>query len=352
MGKFKLKGERIVKEKQRYIMANLVYGPLYTDLWLRNQLKSLTDPTNLPALRDKYELEYAIFTDEETMRNITINPNYVQFAQHCSIHMIKLNWPADSDRVASRYNLLAQMIQQMVPVALERGAWLSCWVADLVFAKHALPRILKHLEKGHDAVFNVPLRSAADSLVPWLAKLPYAPTDLELFDHAYSHLHHLWVASLWNAPLFSRMPYSMLWKSEGAGLVAHNFAVTPIAFKPTIDMLNVVGGIDSDLPQHFTNPYWATDWTDAPVAGVEPLSNWHYPPFHMHGSSVEHVVDWAVRGNEGKPSVHPTQPDHLDKPLFYPSREYFGDEATAAEALRIAIEIQSQVRSQYGSTRI
>ena len=327
--------------KQKYIMANLVYGvnqTPYPNLWLENQLKSLCDPSNLPALAEKYDLEYVLFTDEETLNALTRHPNFMKLTQICPINVIKLTWPADADKFGSRYGLLAQMFQTVLPEALEKKAWLSVWVADLVFAKGSLPKMLGHLERGHGAVFNVPIRSAADSLNPVLAKLNGAPTDLELFEMAYANLHHLWVASHWDAPLFSKFPYSMLWNS-GSGLCTHHFGITPIVFKPNEAMRQVQGVIDGDVPQFCENPYWATDWIDAAVAGVEPLSNGHYPPFLQHRASVQGVVNWAKVG------TMPGQHLNLEKALFYPSRARFNNEEMAAYAIMQAGMIKAHLNT-------
>lgn len=330
------------KLKQKYVMANLVFGNLYPQLWLENQLKSLCDPTNLPAVKDQYELEYVIFTDDQTLMGISRHPAFIALGQHCEITIVKMNWPPDSDQFMSRYALLVQMLNQVIPVALEKGAWMSAWVADLVFAKHAIPRMLGHLERGADSVLMVPIRSAADSVSPLLQKLQGAPTDLELFELAYRNLHSLWTHSTWGNPYFSKFPYSMLWKSA-QGLLAHNFAVTPIIFKPNERMLNVKHGIDSDLPAYLKNPHLCTDWTDAPVAGVEPLSNGHYPPFEPKSASVEGVVQWAMRGNGGRPCIHPSQPANLGHPMFYPSRKHFNDRELEAEAAVQADRISAQI---------
>ena len=328
--------------KQKYIISNLVYGQLYPDLFVQNQLKSLCDPTNLPELQEKYDCEFVLFTDEPTLQHITKHPNFTRLTRWCPVHTVLLHWPADADQFASRYNLLAQMLQQVVPEAIEKNAILSAWVADLVVAKGALPKILSHFDRGHDAVFMVPIRAAADSVNGVLAQLPGAPTDLELFELAYRNLHHLWVASQWNAPQFTRMPYSILWNSY-TGLVAHNLGVTPIAFKPNEKMLKVQGGIDSDLPGMCENPYWATDWIDAPVAGIEPLSNGHYPPFAQAPANIQNVTEWALKGNGGKPCIYRSQANHISKPLYYPSRKIFNDPDLAERASDIAGRIQAQI---------
>lgn len=334
-----------MQEKQTFICANLVYGHLFPELWCNNHLKSLLDSTNLPALKEKYKLEYALITDDQTLMQISRHPNFMQLSAIAEIHIIKMSWPPDSDQFNSRYGLLADMLKQMMEVALtkeqETGQmpWMGCWVADLVFAKHSLPKMLKRLEAGHEAVFNVPIRSAADSINHILAALPGAPTDLELFEMAYRNLHHLWAHSHWDSPLFSKFPYSMLWNS-GTGLVTHNFGITPIVFKPNAEMKAVSGGIDSDLPSFCKNPYWATDWLDAAVAGVEPLSNGHWPPFQNphQGSSVGWVADWARK------NTTPKQAEYLDKALYYPCKSVFNNAGIAAVAQDKAEQIQKLIK--------
>jgi hypothetical protein len=342
MGRFKLQHERgvtVEKEKQVYMMANLVYGQIYPEFWLDNQLKSLLDSSNLPALKEKYKLEYALFTDDETLMRITRHPNFMQLSAIAEIHVIKMNWPADADRFGSRYQLLVQMFHQMIQVALERKAWLSIWVADLVFAKRSLPTMLSHLEAGFDGVLMVPIRGAADSINMQLARLPGAPTDLELFELAYRNLHHLWVASHWDAGLFSKFPYSMLWNS-GSGLCTHHFGITPIVFKPNEAMRGVQGVIDADVPGFLHNPYWCENWTDAAVAGIEPLSNGHYPPFLMHKASEDFVVDWATKG------TMPSQTKFLHKALYYPTKSVFNNGYLADRAQQTTEQIQKRLFAQ------
>lgn len=336
--------------KQHYLFANLIYnspscGPLYSNLWLENQLKSLLDQTNLPAIRDKYTLEAVIFTDDETMIHLSRHPNFMALSAICEISIIKVNWPPDIDRFGARYNLLAEIFRQTMQAVFNpqdvrrRNAIVSVLVADLVFAKGAIPKMLSHIEAGYDSVLMVPIRGAADSISPVLQQMPGAPDANALFELTYQNLHHLWTHSTWGNPYFSKFPYSMLWNS-GTGLVAHNFGITPIMFKPNEDMLKVQGVIDADVPSFCKNPYWAEDWIDAPVAGVEPLSNGHYPAFNNphQAADVDWVASWA------KQSTHPVQSSYLDKPLYYPSRARFNDTRLASQAQEIALAIQEKTK--------
>lgn len=334
--------------KQRLLITNTVYSnqttnQLFLNLWLENHCKSLLDPTNVAALRDKYDVELAVFTDDDSFNPLTRHPNFMALSQICEVNVFKIQWQADVDKFQARYSVLANVLQASVQRALEREAWLGCWVADLVLAKHALPRMVQPLERGHDATFMVPIRAAADAANGILSKIPYAPSDLELFEIAYRNLHHLWVHAKWQAFEFTRMPYSMLWDSR-SGLLAHNFGVTPIVFKPNKEMLKVQLGIDSDLPTMCKNPYWCTDWTEAPVAGIEPLSNGHYPPFENKAANIETIVHWALYANEGKPAMHEKQPDLLTHPLFYPSRRTFNNVDLEEQARDITSKIHSLLR--------
>lgn len=335
--------------RKRFMMANLVFqspgmGGLYPNLFLENQLKTLLDPTNVPALRELgWDAEYIILSDVETQQNMTRHPNFMALTQHCDVNIYNLEWPPDIDRFGARYSLLVQLCQEALKHALAKKVdALGVWVADLVFAKQAIPRMLSHLDRGHDGVFMVPIRAACDSANVAFTKIPYAPTDIELFELAYRNLHHLWVHSTWSSDFYTRMPYSMLWNSR-SGLLAHNFGITPIVFRPRAEMLMTERGIDSDLPQWIENPHWCTDWTDAPVAGLEPLSNGHYPPFNNSSANLKKIADWALHGAQGKSAIHPCQVENLPHPLFYPNRKTFADEALAASAADLMAQLAAML---------
>ena len=324
-------------EKPRYIMTNLVYGNPYTGLFLDNQLKTLLDPSNLPALAERYSLEYGIFTDEETMPMLTRHPNFLALGKYCDVNLVKISWPPDSDRFGSRYPVLVQIFHQSLQHALEvKAKYLSVWVADLVFAKDCLPRILGHMEKGHDGVMMVPIRSAADALLPAFGQLKGAPDDRTLFEMAYNNLHHLWDSCHWESAKFTRMPYSMIWNSY-TGLLAHHFGITPIVFEPKESMRNVKGVIDADVPAFCNKPYWCEDWTDAPVAGVEPWSNGHVPSAANHKASVEGVAKWSKIG------TMLVQAEYLSHAMYYPDKRTFNEVGIAMRAQGIIDELQSKL---------
>jgi hypothetical protein len=298
--------------KPKYLITNLVYGDIYARLFLNNHLKSILDETNLPALVEKYDVEYMIFTDQTTLKQLTYHPNIIKLSKLCKVSTYLFAWPTDKvNRFAHRYGLLLNMFHESVKKALADGALLTAWVADLVVAKEFFPRIMKRIEQGHGAVFVLPLRSAAEPMANHLLGRADAFTDKELCALGLECLHPLWTACVWNNPMFTKLPFCLLWPTIG-GIMARTFSTTPIVFRPTAKMLETRGMIDGDIPALCENPYWCHDWTDAPVIGVEPVVC-YYPPFANRPASVGLIEEFL--GN-----IDPSQVPFLKHHCFYPDR--------------------------------
>lgn len=321
--------------KRRYLITNVCYGDMYFPIFTELHLPSLLDPTNIPAHKER--MSYYVFSDAETAPKIGTHPNYKRLKEllgdECQI--IIFDWdkgapfevapgefaqrPAPSPVVKfnSRYSILIQMFKESVGIALKKNAYLSAIVADLVVAKNFIPNLLDKMDKGHGAVFMLPLRSAAEAVAPQLLQHFQKSKGetleaIDLFNLTYAALHPLWTHCHWDNILFTRLPFALLWNS-GTGLLARSFSVTPIIFEPTVHMLSAKQVIDVEIPAHCQNVYWCEDWTDAPVVGVEPLVC-YYPPFGHKPSSIETVGLWAQQ------TLHPTQFGHLEKKLYFPSK--------------------------------
>ena len=299
--------------KKKYLITNLVYGDTYTKLFCNNHIKSLIDDTNLAAITEKYDVEYKIFTDADTVKTLQTHPNMAKLSKVVKISSEIFGWPEGRvKKFDYRYGLLMNVFKKSVEFAIQQDAYLTAWVADLVVAKEFFPRVMSKMEVGHDAVFVLPLRCASEFVTPKLAEYHNALPDKELCALGFEALHPLWVACHWNNPQFTKLPFTMLWNT-GGGLLARSFSTTPIVFKPKKEMLEGRGMIDGDVPGLFDNPYWALDWTDAPVVGVEPLIC-YYPPFANRPASAEWVRDWST-------CLDPTQIPFIEKRLYYPDRE-------------------------------
>lgn len=302
-------------DKPSYLITNLVYGQTYTKLFLENHLNSLLDETNLPAVAADYDIEYRIYTDQDTLRDLQLHPNMHRLAKCVRITSQLFAWPKEAvKRFNYRYGLLLDMFKGSTDYALKNGFdYCTTWVADLVVAREFFPRILKRMDSGHGAVFVLPLRAASESATPQLMQHGgRALSDKELCAIGLEHMHPLWVASHWNNPQFTRLPFTLIWQGHG-GVLVRTMSTTPIIFRPRKEMLETRGMIDGDIPKLCENPYWCTDWTDAPVIGVEPLIC-YYPTFANRPSSPQLVADFTT-------SLDPSQVPFLEQRCYYPSKD-------------------------------
>lgn len=305
---------------KKLLITNVVYGQLYARIFLEHHLRSFLDESNIPAHADR--VEYLIFSDAETIPYLTAHENFKRLAALIVVKVVPITWPAGTNRFDHRYGILIQTFRESVKAALACGMLLSALVADLVVAQGFLASVLKRIDEGHDSVFVLPLRAAYESAGPQLAQHEGALAPAELFKIGYENLHPLWVACHWQAAQFTKLPFSLLWNT-GTGFLVRSYSITPVIFEPTEAMLTAGAVIDVEIPSMCRNPYWARDWTDAPVIGVEPLFC-YYPTFANHTASVGWVREWAK-------CLHPAQSAYLRERLYYPDRKTVAAEESLRE---------------------
>ncbi len=294
------------------LITNVVYGQTYAELFLNQHLKSFLDESNIPQWRKR--LRYTIFTDAATRPIIETHPNFKLLKDLVPTDIVTFEWPDKPvDKYNQRYGILAQTFPECVAKALDGRTYLSALVADAVVAKGFLTSMFEKLDAGYDSVFVMPMRSAAESIIPHLNIEPQAYVPKELCRLAYTHMHPLWTACHYKAAQFTTRPFSLLWNT-GTGLMVRSYSITPIAFMPTRAMMKQMI-IDVEVPAMCTNPYWATDWTDAPIILVEPLFCF-YPTFANHTASPDWIKEWAIRSR-----LHPHQKNYLEEKLYYPDKE-------------------------------
>lgn len=298
---------------QKYLITNVVYGDLYLKIFLEQHLRSVLDETNLPAIKDKLEVTYRVYTDVETQPKLEAHPNFKRLSSLVKTEITLFDWLKEDNRFNKRYSVLMNMFHDSVINAVKNEQLLTAWVADLVVAKDFFPKILKRIDEGHDAVFVLPLRSAFEPVANLLNQENRALDARRLFAIGFLNLHPLWVACEWENKRFTKLPFTLLW-TKPSGILARSFSITPIIFKPYLEMLEGRGMIDGDVPAKCKNPYWCEDWTDAPVIGVEPLFC-YYPPFMPEKAPLARTRLWAKR------TLDPTQRPYVRKQLFYPDKK-------------------------------
>ncbi len=299
----------------KLIITNIVYGDTYTNLFLNYHLPSLLDDTNLPMYGKN--TTYVIFTDNETQPILMKHPNVLRLMSICEVVFEEFSWRQDAKRFELRYSVLVGTFKMSVERACA-GAYdyLCTWTADMVLAKNFFPKVLERMREGHDAVLMQPPRAAAETASPHLDKAEGALSDIDLWNVCFKNLHPLWVACHWDSPTFTSMPFSLLWNT-GYGLLVRSYSVTPIIFKPTLDMMETKKVVDAEIPQRFKNPFFAHDWDEAPIIQSEPVCC-YYPPFvHEREPYLRGSGEW-VRGWSNR--LDKSQLQWLKKVIYYPNK--------------------------------
>ncbi len=292
------------------LITNIVYGPEYAKVFLNHHLNGLLDETNIPSHAER--IEYLIFTDSDTEPLLRAHPNFIMLSRYVKVHLYMFTWPENADKFRERYSVLVSTFRMSVKAALDRDAYLSALVADLVPAREFIPRILKRMDEGYDSVFMLPPRGAYEAMEERMDHVTGALSDLDLFDQVYTNCHPLWQACHFDSPQFTKLPFTLIWNTT-RGYLVRSFSLTPIIFVPTHEMLSCNQVIDIEVPSKCKNPYWAIDWTDAPIAGMEFL-HCYFPPFTNEPASIDRIVEF------GKRHLHECQWPFIEKVLYYPKR--------------------------------
>lgn len=294
----------------KILITNVVYGKDYADLFLDQHLTSILDDTNVVEHGER--LEYLIYTDAETRVQIESHTNFRLLRKIIPVSFTEFMWPSHFNHYVARYSILVQMFRESARVAMGNNMYLSFMVADLVVAKHFFTKMFARLDAGYDGVLVMPMRAAHESMIEVLPKEPGALDAIKLFQASYKRMSPLFTISHWNCPTFTEIPFYMIWNT-GRGFLLRSFSITPIVLRPNKKMLDVKSTIDEEPPACLENPFYATDWIDAPVICSEFMdcfwpSHTNFPP------NVQVIKEFKKR-------LHPSQKEHLKKSLYYPSKE-------------------------------
>ena len=294
------------------LITNVAYGDEYSNVFLNYHLKSLFDETNLPTWAHRI-VKYIIFTDSATREKLLTHPQIQKLRQYTEVEiavLTNLDECKDEERFKVRYNALAFTLKIGTEKAIENDAYLAPFTADMFFAKNFLTKCFKRIDEDYDSVLVMPLRCAFEPMSRELDKFDGSVYPEHLGQLGIANLHPIWTCAFWDSPMFTREPFSILWNTE-TGLLVKSYSVTPIVFKP---IEPIYGIIDMLVPGMCKNPFWATDWTDAPVANIEFIFC-HYPMFNIQPATPLKIAHWAKR------TLQPSQHAFLENSLYYPNKQ-------------------------------
>lgn len=309
-------------------ISNLVYGANYTSIFLDFHLKSLIE-----NVHDKNLIEpswYLIFTDGGNVETIKSHPNFQILTNYFSFDFYILPNQAEYQQ---RYSLQGIQQHYTAKFALEKNVLMLFSVADLYFGPNFLSNaIVKMMGDDHDAIVTHAMRVAFESTSPILKNHFIANSD-HLFEIGFANPHPLWVASNWDSPLFSRIPYHILWTDESSILV-RGFSLTPLVVRAQEWMLQAGGCTDITYMANLKKPYISSDWHEFPSLELGMLFSF-YPPFSNQRASTANVAQWA---SENIPKENWANLNHH---MFFKKRGSLVNQSLISRSEVIAQEIQN-----------
>jgi len=269
----------------KILISNLVYGEPYSSIFINLHLKSLLENCN-PAPFSKDSI-YIIYTDGKNVELIRSSINYGQLQKHFKIYFAVLN---NELKYEQRYSIQTIQFQHSLKLAIEHNAAMHMACSDIYYGEGFWPNAIERFfGERLDAIFGHAVRTAYESIKDEL--LPGAVDNHRLFEISYSNLHPLWLCANWNSPMFSRLPYHIIWTAPDQ-IIVRGFSVSPYLFRPTNDIERAGGSIDISLANAFEKKHLESDWSNLPIIEIQQLRSF-YPPFGLCAASVSGVANWA-----------------------------------------------------------
>jgi hypothetical protein len=283
-------------------ISNLVYGDVYTDLFLEYNLKSLVE--NVVGKAVLSDGDYFVFTDGKNIDRIKSHANYHALQE---VFRFKFFVIDKGLGYAHRYGLQTVQLQHTLRHALDSKQLMHISCADVYYGPGFFANSFKRFLQGYDSVVTQPMRVAFESASSCLKQ---GVSDLDaLFDVGFNNLHPLWMSADWDGRYFSKLPYHIIW-SDDRSFCLRGFSLSPLVVVPKEWMLKASGCIDVSFVPFLESPYYATDWQEFPVLELQMLSSF-YPPFLHKKASVDTVAFWA------KKNIVPANIYNLNKYVMY-----------------------------------
>ena len=271
--------------KPKILISNLVYGEPYTTIFLTLHLKSLLDNCN-PAPFSRESL-YIIYTDGGNIEAIRGHENFKRLGEYFKVVFAQIATELNYD---GRYSNQTIQFRHSMKVAIEQSALFSHAAADIYYGHDFWGKTISSLEdRGVQAVFGHPIRTAYEAVNPIICNRTLS--NDQLFEVGFRCLHPLWAFSIWESPMFSKIPYAMLWAGEDQ-LIVRSFSITCLLLRPSDVFLNAGGCSDMTVFPNCHSYHVHSDWHETPLIETGMLRSF-YPPFGSGPSSITKVAEWA-----------------------------------------------------------
>jgi hypothetical protein len=273
---------------RKICISNLVYGEIFTKIFLTYHLKSLLE--NLSSSRLPDGSIYLVFTDQKTISELDFHKNVAAVRKFMPLEIVVIDGELKNDM---RYHIQSMQMKETIKYCLENDLLIHQTCADVYFGSNFFQNLIQKMSEGFDVIFGNPMRAAYESAAPLLDHTIYDVDDL--FEIGFQNPHPVWMSSNWNNPYFSTTPYHILW-SDSKSILVRGVSISVYLVEPREWMLEFNGCTDMIHRKKFKHPYYCVDWSELPILELVFLATF-FPPFRNQKSSVSSVAEWIFLQN-------------------------------------------------------
>jgi hypothetical protein len=273
---------------RKICISNLVYGEIFTKVFLNYHLKSLLE--NLSSCRLPEGSIYLVFTDEKNISELDFHKNVAAVRKFLPLEIVVIDSELKNDM---RYHLQSLQMKETIKYCIEKDLLIHQTCADVYYGPNFFQNLIQKISEGFDVIFSNPMRTAYESASPLLITQIYAVDDL--FDIGFQNPHPLWMSSNWNNPYFSVIPYHILW-TDSKSIVLRGVSIGVYLCEPREWLLEYHGCSDMINRKKFKHPYYCKDWSELPMLELAFLATF-FPSFKNQKASVRSVAEWIFLQN-------------------------------------------------------
>jgi hypothetical protein len=224
-----------------------VWGKEYSETFVNVTLPTILSLGNVPAIPNKDQCSYTIYTDAVGREIIERSSAYAILREYLRTEVRLLK-----EDVANRYVASSNCYREIVEEAARESAAAVFLIPDMILADGSIRFIANILRSGKRQILITGIRLIKETAVPALLR-DYAAggvlsiTAPELIRLAMGHIHPITETHLFEGDSEYFHPAGMYWRVGEEGFVLRCFHLHPVAVVPHAGSGQFSGTIDDDL---------------------------------------------------------------------------------------------------------
>lgn len=247
-------------QRKRFELNMVVWGAVYTDLFLQVTLPSLLAPDNLPLLAANGECSFSIFTREHDAAAMSRHPAFAELTSLMPVTCIDIGQQLSEQ---SAWFIMTTCHNRAISDARAHDAYSVFIIPDHVYSDGSFKTVLEKVAAGYKGVLVLQIAANREAFVAeFLADRPdgngmarsLPPRDL--LKRWRRHRHPGSDFYFWDSRHFTNESSCILgWQGAGEAFVVRSAQFTPLMLYPETDFLlptdgNTIYTLDTVLATH------------------------------------------------------------------------------------------------------